>query len=254
MGYELRQYSFGATIGKGFNLYFTNFIQILLISVLCKIPMAISIMFWNQSHFTVGTGAVAILAMIMSAITKAILSAFIIYLVSKNFLEGDTLSLVKGPPSILPLVFPIIGLSIVIGLITVLGSLACVIPGIIFGLGYSIATIVLVLERKGISESMKRSWELTKGRKGEIFGVALISHIIIACIQFPLIMTSELLSMSEELMSYIQLGASALVEPIWACILVVIYFNLRIEKEGFNIEHLTEQFSLAGEYGSSLDS
>jgi energy-coupling factor transporter transmembrane protein EcfT len=42
----------------------------------------------------------------------------------------------------------------------------------------------------------------------------------------------------------LQFVSGSLVAPFYSCIMVLIYFNLRIEKEGFDVEHLVNQFSL----------
>ena len=48
-----------------------------------------------------------------------------------------------------------------------------------------------------------------------------------------------------------------LITPIGACIFILIYFNLKIEKEGFDLEHLVDQFGngapLTGANDQSLE-
>jgi len=257
MIYELKEYSFGETIGKGFNLYFNNFIQIFLISLLCRAPLILVMRYFNwlnpdqlAKSFNFARFGVV---MPTSLITQSILSAWIIYLVSKKFLEDSSIFSDQKAISFLPKLFPIIGLSIVVGLLTILGALALIIPGIIIALGYSVATNVLVIEGKTIGKSMKRSWELTKGDKGRIFGLLFVTCIIVICIRTPLSFVLRFLLKDKELLTYLSMILSALTGPIQSCILVVIYFNLRIKKEGFNIEHLAEQFSLANHYSSSVE-
>ena len=45
----------------------------------------------------------------------------------------------------------------------------------------------------------------------------------------------------------IQHLAQSLTNPILSCVLIVQYFNLRVTMEGFGVEKLTEQFSIAGD-------
>lgn len=258
MIYELKEYSFGETIGKGFNLYFNNFIQIFLISILCQIPLMLIMRFnnWlNPARLAIGSYnfiQIGMLALVNITI-QSILAACVIYLISKKFLDDSSTPLNQKSVSIMRLIIPVAGLSIVVGFLTILGLLALVFPGIIIALGYSVAANVLVVEGKDIRKSMRRSWDLTKGQKGQILGLFIVAGIITACIQQPLLYVLKLLLKNSEWAPYLQLFISALIEPINACILVVIYFNLRIKKEGFNIEHLTRQFSLA-DYGTVVES
>lgn len=97
---------------------------------------------------------------------------------------------------------------------------------------------------------MKRSWTLTAGSKLGIFGILFISALI--TFGFNLIfaqITKAIvgytfageLSFRALLPSIVQ---SALLLPFTSCIAILVYFNLRIEKEGFAIEHLAQNFSI----------
>jgi hypothetical protein len=257
MSYELKQYSFGETIGKGFNLYFNNFISVVLVSILCQIPVAILMgsMFSDLSRGTIGASYFYNMGLLffLSIIVGAFLSAYIIHVVSGKFLEIVPAGQYNISRSILPYVFPIIGLSIVVGLVTMLGMILLIIPGIIIALGYSLATEVMVIEKQKIGESMRRSWSLTKGKKWHIFLILLVSGIITICINQPLSWMLGLLKLDPQLTLYLGYLVSAITAPISACILVVVYFNIRIEKEGFNIEHLTQQFSLVDQPDTSVE-
>jgi len=266
MNYELRRYSFGETIGKGFNLYFNNFIPIVLLSLLCQVPSVLiqrlitgsgtfyykvgAASFYNQFR-TEGLNYIAII--ILSIITSHILSAFVIHLVSKNFLEDASTSRNNAITSILPLIIPLIGLSLLIGIIVLFCCIGLIIPGIIVGLGLSVAPGVLVIEKRSIMESLKRSWSLTKERKGHIFGILFVSGLITGVITLPFSFILKLLSLDTQVVTYLNYAISALVSPIQSCIFVVVYFNLRIEKEGFNVEHLVQQFSLTEKQEPSIE-
>ncbi|NLW48115.1 MAG: hypothetical protein GXY86_12380 [Firmicutes bacterium] len=257
MIYELREYSFGETIGKGFSLYFNNFIQIFVISLLCQIPLFLLMNYFGifdleEISFTFDT-ARYLTVYFANIITKLVLSAWITYFVSQKFLEDS--SIVPNPRSgglILLLIKSII-ISIIVAFLTLLGVVALIIPGIIIAIGYSIAINILVVERKSIWQSMKRSWILTRGDRGQIFGLLFVVGIIVGVFGFVLKMLVLYLVKDIQWMGYLNMMLSALIEPINSCLTVVIYFNMRIKKEGFNIEHLTGQFSLAKEAGPTME-
>lgn len=257
MVYELREYSFGETIGKGFNLYFNNFIQIFIISLLCQIPLFLFMNYtgiFNPEEITFTLNmARSLTVYFANIITKLILSAWITYFVSRRFLEDS--SIVTNPKSsgLILLLFKSIILSIAVGFLTLLGCVALIVPGIIIAIGYSIATNVLVVERKSIWQSMKRSWSLTRGDRGQIFGLSFVTGIIVGFFVFVIAMLIQFLVRDIQWVGYLNTMLSALTEPITSCITVIIYFNMRIKKEGFNIEHLTEQFSLANDYGPAVE-
>jgi membrane-anchored glycerophosphoryl diester phosphodiesterase (GDPDase) len=119
--------------------------------------------------------------------------------------------------------------------------------GIYMALSFILAAQVLVIENKGIIESMKRSWELTKGRKLRIAGFLLVIFVISYILNQ--LSGSIMLELSRIIgLSGIWIGAvisffiTSLILPFSACVYVLIYFNARIDKEGFALEHLADQF------------
>jgi hypothetical protein len=69
-------------------------------------------------------------------------------------------------------------LSIIVGIIVVLGFIALIVPGIILAIMFSLALPVLLIENKGVTESMGRSRQLVSHRWGKTFGTFLILGII----------------------------------------------------------------------------
>ena len=47
--------------------------------------------------------------------------------------------------------------------------------------------------------------------------------------------------------------ADILITPIGSCVFILIYFNLKIEKEGFDLEHLVDQFGTTSPLTSAND-
>ena len=84
-------------------------------------------------------------------------------------------------------------LSIIVGIIVFLGLIALIVPGIILAIMYSLALPVLLIENKGVTESMGRSRQLVSHRWGKTFGtflalgiIVLISSLIVSAITAPL--------------------------------------------------------------------
>lgn len=252
MNYELRQYSFGQTIGKGFNLYFDNFIPVVLVSLVCQIPLMLVLGFGDflkVSDYSavdiMGYFGNLLFIMFWSFISQGIVSAYVIQLTAKRFLENSPTGGDNSLTSIFPIILPVIGVTFTVGMATVFGFMVCIIPGIIIMLGFGLATEVLVIERRKVGESMTRSWILTQGRKGTVFLITMVASIIVIGITQAVLLLLRLTALDREIVSYLEYLITAIVSPVNSCIFVVLYFNLRIEKEGFNIEHLVRQFTLA---------
>jgi len=76
---------------------------------------------------------------------------------------------------------PLLGLTVVQGLIIFIGLIALVIPGLFLLTIWSVASPVLVMERLSISMAFRRSSALTKGRRWAVLGLVLI-YIVLALV------------------------------------------------------------------------
>jgi len=74
--------------------------------------------------------------------------------------------------------FPLLGLLILMGLIIVGGLVLLIVPGIIFIGWFVLAPYVLIDQKLGIIDSLKKSKELSKGYFGAIWTVLLVSVLI----------------------------------------------------------------------------
>jgi ribosomal protein L40E len=70
-------------------------------------------------------------------------------------------------------------LSIVVGIIVILGFIALIIPGIILAIMYSLALPVLLIEDKGVLDSMGKSRQLVSHRWLKTFATFLVLAIIV---------------------------------------------------------------------------
>ena len=251
MKYELRRLSFGETLGQAFNLYFDNFVPLFMISLVCSIP---TILFMHSTG--IGTGGnttinpylSGLILILLSLTMTTICTALTIELISKRYLKQHQ-DIARYIENVLPFILPIIGLSILEGIIIGLGLLAFLIPGIYLALAVSVAVQVLIVEHQGVMESMRRSFFLTRGKKLEILGYWLIIILIGFVVNELREMTAGMINQLDAALQTklilfygIYYLVNILITPIGSCIFILIYFNLKIEKEGFDLEHLVDQF------------
>jgi hypothetical protein len=64
-------------------------------------------------------------------------------------------------------------MQLLMGIILILGFVALIVPGIILGLGLSLAQFYVVDVKMGPISAMKASWNATKGYKGDLFLLGL---------------------------------------------------------------------------------
>lgn len=75
--------------------------------------------------------------------------------------------------------FPVLGTSILVGLLAGIGFMFCLIPGIYLGVSLSIIYITLMIEGKGFGNAFSRSFDLTKQKWWLTFGLIIVSYLMI---------------------------------------------------------------------------
>lgn len=89
-------------------------------------------------------------------------------------LNNSTLSATQAYKDGFPHFFKYLVLSLLIGLIVMVGLVLLVVPGIIFMVWFSLAAYVLLLENSSIIDSLKKSREYVRGRWWPVFGKILM--------------------------------------------------------------------------------
>jgi hypothetical protein len=113
-------------------------------------------------------------------------------------------------------------LSILVGVVVVLGFIALIVPGIILVIMFSLAFPVLLIENKGVLESMGRSRELVGHRWLKTFALFLVFGIIFAIASAIVSAISGPLGVAGPVVNGI---LSALYQPLFPILLVVYYYS-----------------------------
>ena len=271
MKYELRHLSFGETLGQAFNLYFANFIPLFMISLISSLP---AIIFLHTSGmgvkglYVTPSPLTLIIFSFLFIVVNILCTALMIEFISKKYLKQPQ-DIGQYIRNVLPFIFPIIGLSILAVLIVggpvllialiggsnkdffVLLTFLYIVPGTYLVLGLILSPQVLIVERKKVIESIQRSFFLTRGSKLVIFGFLMVIgmlNLVLTRWVVPEIITRFIIRMNMAYQTKLTVAytiahlTDILLNPITACLIILIYFNLRIEKEGFDLEHLVDQF------------
>jgi hypothetical protein len=127
------------------------------------------------------------------------------------------------------------------------GAVFFIVPGIILACRTAVSVPAATLEETGVGESIGRSLRLTKGYAAEIFAVYVLTLFLAVVCSFVfhlpimLAMGSPFkphvvplwLRVGDALASWV---SGVIVAPIGTIAFSLIYYNLRIRKEGFDLE------------------
>ena len=134
------------------------------------------------------------------------------------------------------------------GVIIMGGFLLLIVPGILWALSYALLVPVVALESGNAKESRRRSWALVAGNRGKVFAVlfiiGLLAFLVSGAIQAILTFFLESHSLPGQLTTQlVKEIASFLLAPLPIIASVLLYYDMRIRKEGFDLEMLSQALS-----------
>jgi hypothetical protein len=135
---------------------------------------------------------------------------------------------------------PLIGIALVQGFLTLLGIALLIIPGLILLSMWLVGVPACVVERRGPWESLRRSRELTKGHRWKVLALALLLPIVsLGASPIESMLTAAAGPIAGLVGQLIWTG-------IWAAFsavaLTITYYDLRVIKEGVDIEQIAGVF------------
>ena len=132
--------------------------------------------------------------------------------------------------SVTPVLGALIAVSILAGLGIGLGLLLLIVPGLFLATIWAVVAPVTVLERPGVFSAFSRSRELVKGDGWQVFGVIVMFILIFLAIGIAFgILGAILGDVGEVILGY---AGSVITAPLVALAAAVLYFELRVLKEG----------------------
>jgi len=238
----LRPLSLGEVLDVGFGLYRMRFPALLVIAVACRLlPILIGVYLdageLTPLNFGLRLGA-SLLALVFSAVAVAA-STFV---VSEAYL-GREISAGAALSGALTFTWRLVGISLLTSLVVGLGLLLFIVPGLILLTGFLLSPVAAVLEGRRALAAMRRSWELTVGHKSKVFFVLLVSFLLL---MLPLLAVGALGGLfgmgeggaSDLAVLVLPLVIQVFVYPFVYVVQTVLYYDLRVRGEGFDLDLL----------------
>lgn len=133
-------------------------------------------------------------------------------------------------------------------LATVGGLILCIVPGLIFLARFLLSTSVLVVEGKKGTKALRRSWQLTKNHFWKVFGVYLLTTILAGVLAGVFQLPFQLGGIFNETWGWVLIAvgnsfAGILTIPFPTIAAVLLYFDLRVRKEGLDLAVMAQELS-----------
>jgi hypothetical protein len=259
---DLRPLSLGELLDRTFSLYRRHFLLFIGISA---IPYSIffvinlggailPVILRNTGSAKLGTAGIAAAAVggvfALIAIFIAMIAFFFsvggtVFAVSDLYLGRQTtiresLNRVRGHAG------TIFGVSILTGLLIGVGFIALVIPGVYLMCRVCVAIASALLEDLGPSDSIRRSFELTRDFAGRAFLIYLLYFALVgvaAIFQAPFGVMMGISAKQPQMLIFwtilAQVGnfvGSILIAPVSTISFALFYYDLRVRKEAFDLQ------------------
>ncbi len=153
-----------------------------------------------------------------------------------------------------PRLLPLLGVGLVYSVVTTIGLMLCIVPGVLAYVFWALASSALILERGTFKQAFSRSVRLVKGSFWRVLGILalawIIEYLFNNIIQLPFTLGtgvfSQVLNPSAAavvpstgdllLASVGQIISGTIATPFVALVTVIIYLDQRMRREGMDIE------------------
>ena len=178
----------------------------------------------------------------LAAFQSSIVTAAGVIVISENLL-GKLVSVRKAYSRMLNLLFPLLGALLLFTFAIGIG-LIVVIPGIVVYVWFCLVAPVVIIEREGGFGALRRSRVLVKGffQKAFIL-VVLLTGVQTFVVIFPLILSFANSSILSSFFSLFSICLLLLIEPFKIISTTMLYYDLRIRKEGYDLQVLTQELA-----------
>jgi hypothetical protein len=176
--------------------------------------------------------AVAVQQLLLGALTRGAAGALVGRPVDVKASYGYAFSRLWG----------LIGLALLIAVLVGIGFILLIIPGIIVAVFLSMAIPAFIVERREVTDSISRSWELVSGSWWHVFGVIVVAGLLAG------IVTGILngIGRGNFFVYWIFSTIGQLITaPFVALVGVVLYVDLRSRTEGLTGDRLSQELDAA---------
>lgn len=196
-------------------------------------------------------GASAVV-LVIQLVAGSLVTAACVKAVSDTYLDHPT-GIAASLRFVLGRLPAVIGTEILYFLGLALAFVCLIVPGVWLYAAWSVAVPSLIIERRSPLRALGRSRRLVKGRWWPTAGVLLVSVVMVAVVsgvlQALLAAIAHVSSRPSLLFAVVvstvsSAIASIIVQPFTATVATILYYDLRVRHEGYDLQLLADQLGL----------
>jgi uncharacterized membrane protein len=243
------EFRIGPVFSRAWSVYAGNFVKFSAIALVIALPQLLS----GDSKTAEGS-AWTLVAFIVGMIVNTVGQAVILY-GAFQAMRGRAMLIGEAVRRGLSRFWSIIGLAILASLGILVGMILFIVPGVMLAIRWSVALPTCVVENLGPLAAMRRSAELTRGHRWKIFGlfILIVVIIIIAAMIIGLLVggVAGVISLASDatrsiaalvILGLLGLIGAAIYTAYLNIVLVMLYHDLRVAKEGVDTDQIAAVF------------
>lgn len=255
--------SIGRILDQVFRIYKDHFIRFIAIIAVIQIPISlVSLLYqilFTKLNTATETGAVVVMLLstvpmlFLALLGQTLGSGALARSVAETYL-GHDMSVGQVYRHVLPKLLTLILVAILVGLCVGVGFLLLVVPGVIFSLWFALTTPAIIMEDLNATAGMSRSRALVQGNLGKVFAIGFLVFVLAFVISMPFQFGGALLvgfvakgnqPLSLLITQISQMIGQIIGMPVGAIASILLYYDLRIRKEGFDLQMMVESMNLS---------
>lgn len=251
---QLQPMSVGDILDTAFRLYRNRLVTYLMIALVVYLPYALVMAVMRagldslNAHAGATPGLGAVIALSGVAIAGTLVFVLIVYPLSTAALVqnisstylGQRIGAIESYRRGARRLLSLLGAQVLVALLLMAGVLLCVFPVVYFWLAFMVVPVVVVLEPTKATQSLSRSRQLMTNNFGKGFLVGLAVTLLSFAINFGAATAFRLLPIPRPLIAFLSTLSDSLALPLQTGVIVLLYYDLRIRKEGFDLQHLAQ--------------
>lgn len=263
---HLRPLSFGEILDGAFVLYRRHFTTFFTTAIIPLLPVALlwgvfGYLTGGSTELTASFGLLFLAVYPVMIVGTMLVWGALIHETSRA-VEGGSIDRSEAYRVSFRRMLPAIGAGILFTILSALGLVLLVVPGILVCIALFATWHAVVIEGRGPVEALSRSRELARGAWGRIFGVMVVAFIIIM-IPSMLVGATTGAAMAGAMLSsgdpdavagamgtfsavnnVLSILLSALTTPFLTAALTVLYYDRRVRTEALDLEVATDRLGV----------
>jgi hypothetical protein len=221
----------GSAIGTGASILFGHFGPFVGTALVASLPSLLFALFMPASY----------LQGIVDLIIGQVVAVTLIYGTTQA-LRGRQVSMSECFSQGFARLGTAIGVAFLTGIGVALGLVLLIVPGVILAVMWAVAIPAAVVERTGVTASLSRSVALTRERRWRVLGATLVAALITILVGAAVGGVAGAVGGSETVLQIVVWAVTAASQAFSASVSATLYYFLRREKEGVDIEQIASVF------------